>query len=128
MIFVEQAIFNVTEADSGNSSLVTSCYNATIDQQLTEDIILVLSVSNTTTASISTDIYPNLTSYIIIPANFSGIFRTCINYTIIGDDVVEYDERVVFDLRTSSEHDLVIKFPGNATNLVINIIDNDGKL
>ena len=117
----------VLELDVGqNYGVVSTCFQATVLQPLDREAIFGLFIANlTTTASSGYDFYPNISvPDVIIPIGFSGDFFGCIDIIIVGDDVAEDDELVVYDVRPFSENDRVL----SPERVTIRIIDNDGKL
>ena len=84
--------------------------------------------NNDTTSMIGAEFYLNMTvPDVIIPIGFSGIFMQCIDIVVIGDNMVEENEVIVYGIVSFSEQD-VVRFPGNADSLVINIQDDDGEI
>ena len=84
--------------------------------------------NNDTTSTIGAEFYLNMTvPDVTIPIGFSGIFMQCIDIVVIGDNVVEENEVIVYGIVSFSEQD-VVRFPGNADSLVINIQDDDGEI
>lgn len=84
-------------------------------------------LSNLTTATLGVDFLPFINSaFLTVPANFSGDFQQCIDVIIFGDDLVEDDEVIVYQLRALSDLDMV-EFPANQSSLRLLIIDNDSK-
>ena len=105
------------------------CFRAVIPQPLIYVAMFRLIESNNdTTSMIGVEFYPNVTvPDVIIPIGFSGIFMQCIDIVVIGDNVVEENEVIVYGIVSFSEQD-VVRFPGNANSLVINIQDDDGEI
>ena len=117
----------VTELDSGYDSVVTVCFNATVSEQRRREAVFELVLDNTTTATLDYDFFPNNTDlFITIPSGFYGNFSDCVDLVIVGDNLVEDDELVVYDLVPLSDKDYVM-FPGGLDSISVTIIDNDGK-
>lgn len=126
-LFVVNATANITEPNAGmNSSVVTLCFSAQVDQTLTGNVIFRLFENiYTTTASLSSDF--SLSSQLLtIPGGFVGTFTECINFLIIGDNDIEADEVIDYAVIPMSTADSVV-YPDDSQSLVINILDNDGK-
>ena len=104
---------SVTELDQGNSSLIPVCFTVGVTQPLDSDTVIQLVPSAVSTAILGLDFLLN-TSFIIVPANFSGEFITCVDVEIIGDNLVEGNERISYDLSS-----------GVTDAFLINILDND---
>ena len=120
---------NITEGDRGQETAVSFCFRAVIQQPLINVVIFELIESNNdTTSTIGAEFYLNVTlPDVIIPLGFSGIFMQCIDIVVIGDDVVEENEVIVYGIVSFSGRD-VVRFPGNVDSLVINIQDDDGEI
>ena len=120
---------NITEGDRGQETAVSFCFKAVIQQPLINVVTFGLIESlNDTTSMIGAEFYPNVTvPDVIIPIGFSGIFMQCIDIVVIGDNVVEENEVIVYSVVSFSGRD-VVRFPGNANSLVINIQDDDGEI
>ena len=117
---------NVTEPDAGNITSVQACYNVSIDQPLNEDAIFTFMASPYSTATQDLDYYVDLPSLnLTIYAGNEAPFTTCFDIIIIGDNMVEDDENLVYNLVPLSEQDSVV-FPEGFENLTLLIIDNDG--
>ncbi len=115
------------ELDTRDFATVRACFTAELDRPLfTRDAVFEFILSNLTTATFGVDFIPNTNnSFLTIPATFSGRFEECIEVFIIGDNDIETDEVVVYDLIPLSSLDTVL-FPSGASSLVINILENDG--
>ena len=105
------------------------CFRSVIPQPLINVVMFRLIESNNdTTSMIGVEFYLNMTvPNVTIPIGFTGIFMQCIDIVIIGDNMVEENEVIVYGIVSFSEQD-VVRFPGNADSLVINIQDNDGEI
>lgn len=106
--------------------VVTTCFTSEVAMPLVRDAIFLLSFLNSSTATIEQDFMPE-SSFIAIPANFSGIFEMCLNFTILDDPIAEEDEIIVYDVLPLSEMDTV-DFPGNSSSIVFTIVDEDGEI
>ncbi len=103
-----------------------SCITAYVNQTLERDAVFNFEFSEArSTARLGND-FSSTFPPITIPSGFVGNFRMCINTTILDDDVVENEERIVYNLVAVSDRDMVL-FPMDSMYLIINIIDDDGK-
>lgn len=114
---------SIVELDEGDSSSVTACFSANLSESLNRDAVFVLNFLPISTASFGADFLPN-TTIVLVPATATGEFITCINFEIVGDDVFEGDEAIVYTIFPQVILDSVM-FPGNLSLLTINILDND---
>lgn len=117
---------SIVESDLGESSTVTTCFRTNLSQPLNRDASFQLILSNPTTATLGLD-FLLANNFIIIPGDFIGEFTQCVDFEIIGDNFFEGNETVVYEIEAQSVIDTVL-FPGNATSITINILDNDGML
>ena len=116
----------VTEPDTDDDSVVTVCFNATVILPRRRDAVFELVFNNgTTTATLDVDFSLNST-LITIPSGTSGYFSDCVDLVIVGDNTIEEDELVVYDLVPLSYNDSVI-FPEGLDSISVTILDNDGK-
>ena len=121
-------MLNVTEGGRGQETAASVCFRAVLPRPLTRPAIFTLIDSNASTATSGIEFYPNITiPDVVIPTNFSGEFLTCIDIVIVGDDVVEDAERVVYGVQPTVGQGTVV-FPPNTDSIVINIWDDEGKL
>ena len=120
---------NIIEGARGQESAVSFCFRSEIPQPLMNIVTFGLIVSNNdTTSTIGVEFYPNVTvTDFIIPIGFSGIFMQCIDIVVVGDNMVEENEVIVYDIVSFSGRGIV-RFPGNADSLVINVQDDDGEI
>lgn len=119
---------SVVELDSGNSTNVSACVTAYVNEPFHRDAaIFQYLFSSNSTATLVTDFgNPNFTAeYAVVPAGFSGEYRSCVSITVFGDDTIEDDETVVYELRQLSELDRLV-FATNRTAVTIHILNNDG--
>lgn len=127
---VHEAVINIVEPDYGEHVNATGCFSAYIDQPLNRSAIFVFIVNNMTNATLGSDIQFTTISppYLAIPAYFSGTFNECVTIIVLGDNAIEDNERLVFDIRPLSSFDRV-EFPAfsGADSFILNIFDNDGK-
>ena len=115
---------DVQEPDEGMNYTVTTCYQANVTQMRKREAVFVFTLLSSSTATDMVDFETDRdASYVIIPVGFYGIFRECANVTIIGDDIIEYDEVIEYELVPLSDRDSVEPPPP----LRINILDNDGE-
>ncbi len=112
----------VLEPDTSDTALASSCFTAYVFPALRRSVLFELILpSNSSTATFSVDYQVNRnSSYIIIRAGFEGIFVECVNITIIGDNIIEPDEEIAYDVRPLMERD-----EGLFSSRII-ILDNDG--
>ena len=116
-------LISIVEPDEGMNATVRSCFQANVTQTRATDTVFQFNLLSTSTAG-QMCTFVNDAPTVVIPARFSGMFSQCVNVTIIGDDVVEEDERIKYEVQPLYERDYV----QSATNpLVIVIIDNDGE-
>ena len=113
---------NVTEEDTWLTD-VFFCFRSIIPQPLTNNVTFRLSVSKDTTST-DGEFHFQVSSDVIIPFGFSGVFLECLGIVVVGDTVVEKNEVIVYDIVPLSLRD-VVHFPGASDSLVINVQDND---
>lgn len=121
-LVIPTAVFNITEPDEGEVANVTACFEAGVDIPRRRDADFELILSNLTTAN-STEFIPS--SALRVRMDFSGFFNSCVDFIILGDDLVESDEVIIVDIRPLSDRDRV-QFSDGSDSLTVNIIDNDG--
>lgn len=114
---------SVVELDAEDSSSTIACFTASMSEPLNRDAIFDLDFMPFSTARFGTDFLPN-TTIVLVPASITGEFTSCINFEIIGDDLFEGEETIVFEIFHRVSLDLVI-FPGNLSFLSVNILDNE---
>lgn len=120
---LESTRFNITEPDFGEFRSATVCFTASFSQPTTMNVTFHLELSNMSTASVGNDFVP--IPFIVIPSGSSGSFRSCIDFTVVGDNFVENDEIVQYDILPLGSNR--VEFPFNLPQfLAFNIIDNDG--
>ena len=126
---VLNSLENITEGGRGQETAVSFCFRSVIQQPLINVITFGLIESNNdTTSMIGVEFYPNVTvPDIVIPQGFSGIFTECIDIVVVGDNVVEENEVIVYDVVSFSGREIV-RFPGSSESLVINVLDDDGEI
>lgn len=113
---------HILEPDGGENVTVTECFSAQVDQQLNRAAQFKVDISNSSSAVLGSD-YSSGSQYIVIPANFSGYFMTCLNTTVLGNDRFDGLRRVVYNITALSIFDDV-----SDPLPVINILEDDGKL
>ena len=116
---------SVPEEDLGNSTTAASCFEASLEQPLNRIAVFLLIQSISSTATNGLDFFP-VAPVITVPGDFVGEFVTCANFTIIGDNLIEDNETIVFDVVPQVAIDRV-QFPENTSSVIVNILDNDGK-
>ena len=127
-LIVQSAEEYVLEPDCGEFATVYVCFSASVQEPLDSAAVFEFVASDLTTATTNVDFVIQLSSpFLTIPSGFAGQYVECVHIVIIGDNEVEEDERIVFGLVPLSEQDRVT-FPPEATELVINILNNDGKI
>ena len=127
-LVVPNGLFVVAEPDSDNNASVTICFESQIARPLFSEAVFHFMESSSTTATSGVDFFVSSLPYIIIPRGFSGNFSFCTEVVILGDDMIEQNEFVVLEVgRMESTDDVVIRYPENATMIVVEIIDTDGK-
>ena len=116
---------SILEPGSGSFTTATSCFSANISHPLNRDAEFKFVPSNLTTATPDVDFQTNGAGALLtIPMNFSGDFLDCVDIAvIIGDDSLEENELVVYELRAVSPLDRV--FPPNSSTLVFYIVNNN---
>ena len=108
------AELSVTEPDPGDSSSITQCFTADLIEPLDSDAFIPLILSTaSTTATQGTDFLLN-TSVLILPANFTGEFITCVEFEVFSDEIAEGNESIVFEASSQV-----------TSSFVINILDNE---
>ena len=125
-VTVNDPVINVTELDNGVNDEVSSCISTNITQTLERDVVFNLEFNEArSTAQLDND-FSFTPSSVTIPSGSLGYITMCFNTTITGDDVVEDDERIVYNLVALYDLDTVF-FPVDPMYLIVNIVDNDGK-
>ncbi len=125
-LVVPEAEFFITEGDINVSMNVSVMVTSTLTQPQLRPILFELVLSDLTTAS--PEEYSLTNSFVIIPANTVGTFSTSITITLIGDNIIEANETIVYYLRPRTVGDMVnFTLPDGSNAITINIIDNDGK-
>ena len=100
----------VIEPEIPDTSTVVTCLTANVSQPLRRAAVFeIIQLTNITTATIRRDFITNITStFVVIPATFTGTFMRCINFTILGDFLEEEDELISYRFRARSELDTVV--------------------
>lgn len=125
-LVVLDSVINVTEPDERENITLTSCFQADVQETRRRAAVFELRFLNSSTADLYSDFF-NSTSYIIVPAGFNGFFMECVDTTIVGDNSIEEDEVIEYELLPLSELDF-LQYPNASTSpLRIYISDNDGK-
>lgn len=123
---VDQTIITVIEPDEGVNSTVTLCFTAQVDGVLTREALFRFNLQGhyyPNRASLGIDFYPNISSEnLTVPAGVSGFYQMCVDIIIIGDNVTESEERIMYDVYSFSPFDRT-----NVPTITIYIIDNDSK-
>ena len=125
VLMVQTAEINVTEPDGGQFTTVRGCFTANLTQPRAMDHLFQFVLSPSSTAG-QLDFYPNVSSPILtIPANVTNSqYTTCVDIVIIGDNVAEPPEFVIYTIAVLSPEDSVV-YPPGFDSLIINIFDND---
>ena len=123
-LIASAAVLTATEPDEGEASDATVCFETTVNLTRRMDAEFDLLLTNSTTANATND-FSSSRDNLTIPSGFEGFYNACITFTFLGDDVVENDELIEFEVQPQSEKDAVV-FPEQSELLTINIIDNDG--
>jgi hypothetical protein len=120
-LMAQDPVINVTEPDDGMNVTVSSCFQANVTRTRRRAAVFALVILNTSTAYSGSD-FSEYTPYIVIPAGFSGLFTECVNISITGDNIIEEDEVIEYDVEPMSDRDTV----SFSDPLRVNIFDNDG--
>jgi hypothetical protein len=112
--------------NEGESDMVHVCFSSLLNQTLNRDAVFQLTPSNQTTASLETDFTLDNSSNITLSAGSSGETTSCIQLTIIGDNLVENNEVIVYDVIAIDGMDHV-KFPNDTKSLMVEVLDNEGQ-
>ena len=127
MLFALDPAINVTEPDEGdNNALISSCFQANVTRMRRRDAVFPFVLLNSSTAYLGSD-YMVDHDYIIIPTGFSGLFAECVSIMIIGDNMIEENEVIEYNVLPTAERDSVTNY-GGYDPLRVTILDNDGKL
>ena len=124
-LVVSQNETDVTELDTGYISVVTVCFYANVSASRRNDAVFELILDNMTTATLDEDFTNNNTLYITIPYGFYGNFSECADLVIVGDDVYEENEIIVYTISPQAEQDSV-EYEFGMDSLTVTIIDDDG--
>ncbi len=124
---VQISQFNITELDTGETTIVTTCFTARLSQPTTREVRFPLILSNMTTADGRMDFFMLSPPDVVIPFNSSGNFQSCLDIVqIFGDDFVENDEVIVYEVLSSSS-DRVL-FPVNSPPFLRIVIAEDDSM
>lgn len=127
---METAEFNITELDEGENITVTVCFSAIVSEVLNRDAVFeFVDTSNESVAiaSLYSDfIYGFSPRLLTVPRNFTGLFQRCLDFIVLGDDLIEFDEVIALVVQPLNGIDSVV-YPLNSESLRINIFDNDGQ-
>lgn len=120
-LFIQDPEQRVVEGDFGDSSELISCLRANLSQPLNRDALFFLVQADSNTAMNFIDFEAAGLS-IIVPGDFSGEFIACVSFLIIGDNLFEGNETILFEVLPQVAVDSVM-FPGN---IRVDILDDDG--
>ena len=126
---MDVAEFNVTEPDEGQNTAVRVCFSAQVAVALGREALFGFLNVNTPMEMASPDydfVYGFSPRFLIIPADLTGTFQKCVNFIVLGDDMVEPDEVIARDIAPLNPLDRV-EYPPGSNSVRINILDNDGK-
>ena len=114
---------NITEPDTGETALISTCFEAEVIGPRMNAAVFEIEVANSSTATEGVDYYfRNMSNRnITIPVSFNGTFTYCIEAEVVGDEDIEPNEFVNVTLRPVSPFDMA------DFNVVWSILDNDGK-
>ena len=127
MLFALEPAINVTEPDEGeNNTLISSCFQANVTRMHRRDAVFQFVLLNSSTAYLDSD-YMIDHDYVIIPTGFIGLFTECVSIMIIGDNMIEENEVIEYNVLPTAERDSVTNY-GGYDPLRVTIFDNDGKL
>lgn len=126
----QDPVLNVTEPDEGENITVTSCFQANVTRPRRRAAIFEISFLNSSTADLVSDFATNRIAnpYIVVPVDFSGLFIECVILEVIGDNMIEEDEVIEYDVEPVADRDSVENIMGGAGLLRVNIFDNDGNV
>ena len=123
------AEFDITEPDEGQNVTVRVCFSAQVAVALGREALFGFLNVSTSMEMASPDydfVYGFSPHFLIIPANLTGTFQKCVNFIVLGDDMVEPDEVIARDIAPLNPLDRV-EYPSGSNSLRIYIADNDGK-
>ena len=111
----------IMEPDDGETALVEYCFQIVNNGRQVSDAVFDINISPSSNAS-RADFYLNTSNPLVIEA---GQTEGCVEFVVIGDDLIEGPEVVLVSVDARSEFDRVLLRPSRF--LVLNIADNIGK-
>ena len=103
---------------------ITSCFQANVTEMRRRAVRFEFNLLDISTATQMSDFFLYYSdSDFYIPVGFYGIFRVCVIATIVGNDIIEGDEDIFYEVVPLSEGVSVEP----SAPLRIEILDNDGK-
>ena len=113
---------NVTEYDLGDYSIARVCFTAELNESLLRDAVFDIIIS-----SRSTVVNYNISSpQLVIPSHFTGQFNMCVAFTFFGNDRIDGNRTLLYNIRPQSPLDSVyIPSSHNGTYLVVTVIDDE---
>ena len=103
---------------------ITSCFQANMTEMRRRAVRFGFDLLHSSTTTQMSDFFLYYSdSDFYIPVRFYGIFRVCVIATIVGDDVIEGDEVILYEVVPLSEGVSVEP----SAPFRIEILDNDGK-
>ena len=116
------AIDSIIKPNTGNSTTVRFCHEASVLRRLNRDVSFQFVLSNMSTASLGEDFYisSDTSVNLTIPYGFRGQYSSCIDLVIAGDDSIE-DEIIAYTLEPLSTLDSV-QLPNESDGYLMLII------
>ena len=116
---------NIIEPDAGESTLISTCFEAEVTQPRIYEAVFEVEVLNSSTATEGEDYYfVNMTDgSMTIPVGFNGTFIYCLEAEVVGDDDIEPDEFVNVTVRVVSQS--LSSFDTADFNVLWSILDLD---
>ena len=100
---------SIQEPKEETNVAATICFHGYIAQTSSEGATFELIILNSSTASLNQDFFTN-TSYFTVQV---GAFEGCMNITIIGNEILEKDEVIAYEVRSFVQQDFAT--PGSIT-------------
>ena len=121
VLSVVETEFSIMEPDVGQNTTILACVAANISMPSNRDT--VYDIVNITSSTPHFVISP---LRVVIPANFTGMFQTCIQVLVFDDNLMEPNRVIMFAIQPLMAPNRVVYPPGS--NFVrININDSDSK-
>lgn len=119
------ASLTIVEGDEGDRSTNHTCFTITLNQPRLRDVVFTITFNTMlSTASPGDDFYP-LPENITITPDFNEE-KYFLYLVVIGDDLVEDDEDIVYDVMALAEQDSV-ESVDSSNSLRVTIMDDDGE-